>query len=82
MIIITQIQTSAQRAADLTQQLLAYSGKGRFVIKVINLSQVVNEMAHLLKVSISKKVEIVYSLNYELPGIEADATQIRQVVMN
>ena len=43
------------RAADLVKQLLAYSGKGRFVVQPLNLSRVVEEMAHLLHTVISKK---------------------------
>ena len=70
------------RSAELTKQLLAYSGKGRFLIQPLNLSRLVEEMAHLLKVSISKKTAFRTRLASNLPAIEADATQIQQVVMN
>lgn len=76
------IKTGARRASELCQQLLAYSGKGKFVIETLDISQVVQELAHLLEVSISKKIVIDYRLSPALPAIEADATQIRQVVMN
>jgi CheY-like chemotaxis protein/two-component sensor histidine kinase len=62
--------------------MLAYSGKGRFVIEAVNINEVVEEMAHLLQISISKKVVLKYNFAEALPAIEADATQIGQVIMN
>lgn len=79
---IQQIETAALRAAELTKQMLAYSGKGKFVIQQLNLSKLVEEMAHLLQVTISKKIVLRYHFNENSPSIEGDATQIRQVVMN
>ncbi len=79
---VSDIQLAAQRAADLTRQMLAYSGKGRFVIEPLNLSLLVEEMAHLLEVSINKSVTLRYNFAPNLPPVEADATQVRQVVMN
>ncbi|MGK2964986.1 MAG: PAS domain S-box protein, partial [Tepidiformaceae bacterium] len=79
---ITDIETAAKRAADLTRQMLAYSGKGQFVVETVDLSNVVREMAALLEVSISKRVTVRYDFPAGLPHIEADATQLRQVIMN
>jgi PAS domain S-box-containing protein len=79
---LQRIDAAATRAADLTNQMLAYSGKGRFVVEPINLSRLVNEMGHLLTTVISKRAHIKLDLADDLPPIEADATQIRQVVMN
>lgn len=79
---IVQIEKSARRAAELTRQLLAYAGRGKFVIEPANLSEIVREMSQLLEVSISKKATLEISLDPTLPLIEADATQIRQLVMN
>ena len=76
------IETVSRRAADLCRQMLAYSGKGRFVVQALSLNDVVREMAHLLSVSISKKVVIKYDFFADLPSVMADATQVRQVVMN
>ncbi|NIA13520.1 MAG: PAS domain S-box protein [Nitrospiraceae bacterium] len=75
-------ETAARRAADLCRQMLAYSGKGRFVIKAVDLSGLVREMLHLLEVSISKKVALKCHLDDNLPATQGDATQLRQVVMN
>ncbi len=79
---VEQIELAAQRAADLTRQMLAYSGKGQFEIRPVDLNSLVREMAHLLEVSISKKAVLNYDFEPGLPAIEGDATQIRQVVMN
>lgn len=79
---IGQIEIASLRATDLIKQMLAYSGKCRFVIQRLNLNALVEEMAHLLKVSIAKHVVLKYDFANDLPAVEADATQIRQVAMN
>jgi signal transduction histidine kinase/CheY-like chemotaxis protein len=76
------IETAARRAADLCRQLLAYSGKGRFRIQPLDLRELVEEMGHLLTLSISKKAVLNFHFAQDLPAVEADATQVRQVVMN
>lgn len=79
---VEQIKIAAQRAADLTRQMLAYSGKGRFVMQRINLNSVITEITQLLQVSISKNASLRFSLSGNLPPIEGDVTQVRQVLMN
>jgi len=80
--LLDQVKTAAEAAADLTAQLLAYSGRGSYRMEPIDLSDLVDEMGRLLGSSISKKVRLEYDLGRELPLIEVDPTQIRQVVMN
>ncbi len=72
----------ARRAAELTKQMLAYSGKGRFVSDPVDLSSLVTDMVRLLEVSISKKCVLRLHLASGLPAIEADSVQLRQVIMN
>ena len=79
---VEDIRTAAKRARELTGQMLAYSGKGRFVIASLQLGDVVTEMGHLLETAIPKKVSLRYTLAEELPPVEADVAQLRQVVMN
>ncbi len=79
---LSAIETVSQRAADLCRQMLAYSGKGRFVIQEIDLKELIEEMNHILQVSISKKASLRFHFTPNLPRIEGDASQIRQVVMN
>ncbi|MCU0572387.1 MAG: transporter substrate-binding domain-containing protein [Syntrophobacteraceae bacterium] len=79
---IEEILKASQRAADLCRQMLAYSGRGKFVIEPIHLSDVVRETVHMLKTCISKKVGLRLSLADHLPFMEGDPSQIRQVLMN
>jgi PAS domain S-box-containing protein len=79
---IQQIEIAAMRAAELSKQMLAYSGKGKFVVKELDLNEMIEEMAHLLEVSKSKNVVLKYNFANNLPAVEADATQLRQVIMN
>ena len=79
---LKKIETTSLRAAELCRQMLAYSGKGRFIIKPVNLSELVEEMAQMLEVSISKKIIFKMELAENLPAVECDITQLRQIVMN
>jgi PAS domain S-box-containing protein len=80
--IVADIETTALRAADLTKQMLAYSGKGRFVVHPVDLNALVREMAQLLQTVISKRAALRFDFAVGLPPVEADATQLRQIVMN
>ncbi|NCO51818.1 MAG: PAS domain S-box protein [Deltaproteobacteria bacterium] len=82
LINIERIEKSTERAADLARQMLAYSGKGKFVVERIDLNELLEEMLHMLEVSISKNAVLRLNLHRPLPSIMADATQIRQIVMN
>ena len=79
---IQEIIQASRRAAGLCLQMLAYVGKGRSELKHVDLPALVEEMTHLLKTSLNKKA--ILNLNFEqgLPPIQADANQIRQIVMN
>jgi two-component system, cell cycle sensor histidine kinase and response regulator CckA len=79
---IVEIERASRRAADLCRQMLAYSGKGRFVVKALDFSEVIREMLPMLEVSISKKALLRLELAAGLPPVEADVAQLRQVVMN
>ena len=73
---------AAERAAHLTRQMLAYSGRGRFLIQTLQCSQQVREITALIGASIPKNVQLRLALDDELPLIEADAGQFQQLVMN
>ncbi len=79
---IQEIESACKRAAELAQQMLAYSGKGRFVIEPIDLRKLVEETAHLLEASISKKAVLRYDFAENPSTFDGDVTQIRQVIMN
>jgi two-component system, cell cycle sensor histidine kinase and response regulator CckA len=79
---LAEIRRAAQRATELCKQMLAYSGKGRFVIQPVEMQKVVEEMLHMLRVSISKNAILKLNFAPNLPSVDADASQLRQVVMN
>jgi CheY-like chemotaxis protein len=77
-----QIEKAGQHAAGLVKQMLAFCGKGAFATEPLDLSTLVRESIDLLRASISKAVELRCELADDLPMIEADATQLRQVLIN
>ncbi len=78
---LAQIETAVFHAAELTRQMLAYAGKGAFVVAPIDLSQAVREIAELLRVSIPGRVRISSELE-RVPAVSADRAQVQQIVMN
>lgn len=79
---VEEIELAGARAAELVNQMLAYSGRGKLTIEPIDISALVSEMDSLMNVSISRKVVLERRLGSGLPPIHGDATQIRQVAMN
>jgi PAS domain S-box-containing protein len=73
---------AAERAADLTRQLLAYAGKGRFVVRHADVSAVIGDIAKLFSASAPKDVEVRLDLAANLPLVSADVTQLQQLAMN
>jgi PAS domain S-box-containing protein len=80
--ILADIILASERAAHLTQQMLAYAGKGRFVVEVININRLVRQTYELIKGSIPNHVDLIWDLTEELPPLEADSGQIQQIIMN
>ncbi len=79
---LNDVRKAALHAAELTNQMLAYAGRAHFDVRPLSLSEVIREMGHLLDASISKKARVEYELAPELPAVQADIAQMRQVVMN
>ena len=79
---IEDVEKAAHRAADLTRQLLAYAGRGHFVVEKLDLSGQVQEMTNTLRSALSPKATLRLEFGRDLPAIEGDAVQVRQVVMN
>lgn len=78
----TEILQASERAALLIRQMLAYAGKGRFVLERLDVAVQVREILPLLRTSIPRLVELDLELEDDLPRIEADASQIQQLIMN
>jgi PAS domain S-box-containing protein len=76
------IETSARRAADLTQQLLAFARGGKYSVQMLDLNQVVKEAMQLIASTIDKKISVTLRLAPNLPGVEGDVGQIIQTIIN
>ena len=79
---VEEVIKAAESAAHLTRQLLAYSGKGRFVIQPVDLSELTREMTTLVRTSIPRTVELRLDLAPDLPAVEGDRGQLQQLIMN
>jgi PAS domain S-box-containing protein len=73
---------AGEQAAHLTRQMLAYAGKGRFLLEALNLSELIPEIVGLVRPSISKKIALNLDLTREIAAIQADRGQVQQVFMN
>ncbi len=78
---IEEIKKSSVRASELTHLMLAYSGRGKFVVGPLDMNRLIRETHHLVKAAVSKKINIEYCL-HDIPFMEGDAAQIRQLLMN
>jgi CheY-like chemotaxis protein len=79
---LLEITASSRRAADLCRQMLAYSGRGQFVIEAIDLGAFIEDLLGLLKSTISKKAVLSLNLEKNLPLLEGDPSQLSQVIVN
>jgi two-component system cell cycle sensor histidine kinase/response regulator CckA len=79
---LEDIDTSSRRAADLCRQLIAYSGRGNFNVETIDVNALIAESKSLLEDSAGKNATLQYTLCPDIPHIDADALQIRQVIVN
>src|SRR5690242_71049 len=79
---IEQIDRSAERAATLTRQLLAFSRMQVLQPRAINLNEIVLEMGRLIPRFIGEDIELILSCDENLGTIRADASQMEQIIMN
>jgi signal transduction histidine kinase/ActR/RegA family two-component response regulator len=79
---IKRIEAVAVRAAEIVRELLTFAGQEDPSFEPVDVSNLVREMLELLKVSISKHAEMRMDLAGDLPAVRANASQIRQIVMN
>ncbi len=80
--LLTDAQKAGWRAAELTNQMLAYSGRGSVVRQEVDINALLRDLASLLRSAISKKAQLRYDLSADLPAVTADATQLQQIVLN
>jgi len=79
---LQNIETGCNHAADLCRQMLAYAGKGRYVIRAVNVSDLVQGMEKLIRVSVPASIVVKKSLRDDIPMIHADVAQTEQLVLN
>jgi PAS domain S-box-containing protein len=79
---LRQISVAAERAANLTRQLLLFSRKQRPQPKTLDLNVVVENVANMLRVLLGESIAVDLQLANNLPAIEADEGMIEQVLMN
>jgi len=79
---LRNIEKSSMHAADLCKQMLAYAGRGRFVLQWVKLNRLIEDTRQLLQISVSKDVRLDFELTPDLPLVEADPSQIQQVLLN
>jgi two-component system cell cycle sensor histidine kinase/response regulator CckA len=80
--LLEQVELAARRSGELAKQMLAYSGKGMFVVQPVALSELVHGIAELIQGTISKKAVLTSTFAPDTPTIEGDVTQLRQIVLN
>jgi PAS domain S-box-containing protein len=79
---LREILQAGQRAAQLTNEMLAYSGRGRFVVQPANLSKLARDITSLVRSSVPNHVTVYLDLDSDLPSIQADLAQMQQILMN
>ena len=73
---------AAERAALLTRQMLAYSGRGKFALQPLPINLVIQENLGILAAAIPKKVQVEVDLEAGTPTVVGDPSQLQQVIMN
>lgn len=79
---ISEIETAAFRAADLTRQLLAYAGNGQLMVQQVEVAELVRETVKLVRRVASSFVLVDIDAAEQPVFIEGDEVQLRQVVLN
>lgn len=79
---VTAIERAARDAASLTRQLLAYAGKGRFLLEPLDLSVLVRQLRPVLQTAMGARASLINELAEHLPVVHADGEQLRQAIVN
>ncbi|MBE0566254.1 MAG: PAS domain S-box protein, partial [Krumholzibacteria bacterium] len=79
---LTAIDKAARQAAELCRQMLAYAGRGDYAMERLRLDELVLDLEALLRATISRKADLRFELSPDVPAVLADASQLRQVVVN
>jgi len=77
-----EVVVASQRAAELTNQMLAYGGRASLRVESLDLNHAIDNMSNLIAVSLPKKVSLEWDFFPEELHVRADPAQISQVEMN
>lgn len=80
--LLQEIHLAAQRAAELSRQMLAYAGKARISPERLDLNELLQDLEPLLQSAVRQSASLRLDLSPEPALVRADPTQLRQVVMN
>jgi PAS domain S-box-containing protein len=80
--LLSEVVNAGERAADLTRQMLAFAGKGQFVIEPVDLSKAIQDIGELLAATVPKPAKLKLELARQLAPVEGDARQIQQLIFN
>jgi len=79
---LNEINKSVRTASELSGQMLAYSGRGNFVIETACINDIIKKLKPMFQVSVSRKAELQLHLEEQLPRVRVDSTQMEQVILN
>ncbi|MBZ0265606.1 response regulator [bacterium] len=79
---LKKIEETTIRATELTNQMLAYSGHGSFIVQSIELPEIINQMSHLIDSTIPENIRLNYNYGLQSPQVRVDITHIRQIMLN
>ncbi len=79
---VHRIRTAGFRAAELTQQMLAYAGKGKVAVEKVDVAKLVDDMLALVRATVPRTIDLDFSPPPMAAVVEGDATQLRQIIMN
>ena len=80
--LINGILKAVKRSAELTKKLLAFGRKGKNLNQAVNINEIINEVISLIENTIPKNIEISLNLDKHISLIDADPSQLNQVVLN
>lgn len=76
------IENTANRARELTSQLLGYARKGKYQLAPVDLNELISQVARLIERTVDKSITVKCNLSEQIPGIIGDAGQINQLILN
>jgi PAS domain S-box-containing protein len=76
------LERSAQRASELTRQLLGFARKGKFEVRPLDLARLCAEVVELFRSTLDPRIQLHTHFPPDLPSVEGDASQLHQAVLN